>query len=256
MAVGADVPFVPGAKSSVADRLLINARNGQWRPDADIDWDLPVQPPSWLARKHYAAVISHFLDGERATIEICRGLQSHMAEPVARQLLMLQIGDERRHASVYESYLQRLGDIAATDPAVAEVLNRSRNWEGNWLGPIVAFHIVVEGEALQMQRELCAAFCCPLFSQIAARITRDEARHVAFGRIYLRHRLLDLARTERLEIFLWVHSLWWDCASAVFGRWRLGRYLARDYLTERWTRQVETLIEIGLIAAEDKRVFI
>ncbi len=249
----ASVPTAPARPS--LDRLLDKAERGQWHVDEAIDWDLPPAPPNWISRKYFVSVISHLRAGEEATVGICRRLRRHVPEPAAHRLLDLQIADERRHASVYETYLARLGDSVAVDESFVEALESGNAWNGCWLGPMVAYHIVVEGEALRLQKELCQAFACPLFGALATRIAQDEARHVAFGRIYLDPKLAALPRDQRIDIYRWVRATWWDCAGAAFGRWSLGRWLARGELEERWARQVDALVDVGLIAVDERDQF-
>ena len=114
---------------------------------------------------------------------------------------------------------------------------------------------IVEGEALSIQRQLCDSVDCPLLSDITARIARDEARHVAFGRLYLDRRLAALPIAERVDIFRWVRATWWDCARAIFGRWSWGGALAGIDLDERWAGQIASMRDIGLIADHEADVF-
>lgn len=138
---------------------------------------------------------------------------AELPEPEARRFLGTQTADEGQHARVYRAYLERLGDIAPIDEAVATALEGGLEWSGSYHGPLVAF----EGEALRLQQEFSELFPCRLFRQVNGRISRDEARHVAFGRIYLGDKLAALPFNERVAIYHWVRELWHECARANSG---------------------------------------
>ena len=208
--------------------------------------------PWWLPARHYVTVVSQLYHAERATLEMCARLAGELPEADAKQFLHTQMADETRHITAYAAYLARLGDIAPVDEAIATALEGARAWRGSPLGTITAFHIVLEGEAVRLQNALAELFPCSLLRQINSRITRDEARHVAFGKIYLRDRLSILARDDRLAIYRWVKELWQLCARANTDG-RRGRgvaiiQLGNRQLEERWLIQRCALIDIGLIS--------
>jgi hypothetical protein len=211
-------------------RLAANGRAAQWSAEHDIDWHLDVRPPPWLARDDAAVALSQLYHGEVATARAC---------------LALQMEDETRHASVYRRYLDRLGGVAAIDPVLAAA------WRGSALGTMVAFHVVVEGEALRIQEGLVRLFRCPLLQQINRRIARDEARHVAFGRLYLGARVAELPSRERREIYRWVKRLWSESATATLrnlqGRGGVARVFLQGWLRCGWARHARTLAAVGLI---------
>ena len=86
--------------------------------------------------------------------------------------------DERRHMTYYERYLARFGGVGAIEEGVAMAYEGALSWPGSHHGAILAFHVVLEGEGLRVQRLYGDWFPCPLFRQINALIGRDEGRHV------------------------------------------------------------------------------
>jgi gluconate kinase len=116
---------------------------------------------------------------------------------------------------------------------------------------MVAFHVVVEGEALRIQEGLVRLFRCPLLRQINRRIARDEARHVAFGRLYLGGRVAALPSRERREIHHWVKRLWSESAIATLrnleGRGSVARVFLQGWLRCGWARHARTLAAVGLV---------
>ena len=235
--------------------LTGNALNGQWSPKAAIDWDVGVAIPWWIPNKTYVAIVSQLYYAEIAALRMCRRLLDEVPEPEARRFLDTQAADEARHARVYRAYLARLGDIAPIDEALATALEGGLEWPGSYHGVLVACHVVLEGEAVRLQNKLSEIFPCPLFRQINAKISRDEARHVAFGKIYLRDKLKALALDERIEIYRWVQGLWRTCTRANDGCHlspaSVVIRLSRSRLHRRWHKQARALSDIGLISDDE-----
>ena len=115
----------------------------------------------------------------------------------------------------------------------------------------MAYHVVLEGEALDLHALFARRVPCALFRTASARILRDEARHVAFGKLFLRRRLSCLPHDERMRIYRWIKMLWWRVArSAVAGALGIQpgilQLLGSD-LDARWRLQVQSLCALGLI---------
>lgn len=234
--------------------LAANGRAQQWSVEHDIDWTADLVRPNWLLRRYHGAMISQFLHGEQATARVCRRLMAEVGDPAVRQLLAVQVDDEERHARAYKKYLARLGDIAVMDPAMAEAVERTLQWKGSPLGLVVAFHVLLEGEALRSLQDLADELPCPLFGQLNARITRDEARHVAFGKVYLATQLKTLEFEERLEIYRFVKALWDESTAGILSRFRIPgfvtRALRRRWIDEGWAQHSRALVDIGLLDAD------
>lgn len=237
------------------DALISNGKTRQWSMDEDIDWQQQIIPPGWLLRRFHGALISQFLHGEEATTRVCHRLMSEISDPAVRELLSVQIADENRHARVYEKYLGRIGEWSPMEPAMAEAVERALDWNGSPLGLVVAFHILLEGEALRSLQNLAVEMPCPLFRQINTLIVRDEARHVAFGKLYLKQQLTGLPAEERMDIYRWIKTLWDDCAAGTLSRFRIPGFvtarLRHNWADEGWAQHSRTLIEVGLVDAEE-----
>ncbi len=250
-------PRAPGAWTH-EDRLatlIAKAFEGQWSPETVIDWDQRISLPRYFPRKGYVSIVSQLYHGELAALALCRRLQMELPNPRARQFLSTQVGDEARHARVYESYLMRLGDVAPANVALSAALERAISWHGSHQALIIAIHLVLEGEALRLQQGFGKWFPCPLLRQIHALISCDEARHVAFGKIYPWNTLSALSAEERIVMYRWVRELWHDCASAArceyYGLGSLITRVGRGSVGERWSAQVEVLKDIGLVTDDE-----
>lgn len=224
---------------------------------AAIDWQQPIRPPRWLPRRYLVTALSQFLHGERVTAAICRdGLDDWPRDGAARAGLMCQIDDEDRHAGLFLRYLERLGDIAPVDPVLGTVMAEARAWRGRPEARLVAVNVLLEGEAIRMLDDLGDFISCPLFTQIRRVVARDEARHVALGRIVLKDRLALLDADERRDILDWSRSLWRRCTDGVMAGMIVPGVLTagrrRRWRNEGWVRQRRALAAVGLIESGDE----
>ena len=236
-------------------RLLAKARAAQRSIDEGIDWDLGPQLPFWWSRSTLAESVSQLYHGELATAGFCRRLAKQLHDPIAIECLQLQIADESRHAMLYNRYLEQLGGRRAIGAALALAIRRVGAWQGPLEGQVLACHIVLEGEALFLQDAFARLVPCPLFRQINHGIIRDEARHVAFGKIFLHQRLPRLRAGRRREIYRWLRDLWWTVAranvTATKGRLFRARRGPGTSMEACWARQQANLLAIGLVDRGD-----
>lgn len=233
--------------------ILSAARNGQWSVDADIDWRLDAVPPRWLPRGSYVSIVSQFYYGELATQRLCRRLLEQLLEAEARAAVAWQLGDETRHAVAFKRYLDRLGDIAPVEEGLETALERSLAWQGSPAALIAAFHVVFEGGALALLQKLVKRFPCPLFADIDERLVPDEARHIAFGKLYLRGHVPELDPEERREIFAWLRDVWGEAARSSKREYSgfIGRAfgLDPDWAAASWRHQEQVLAGLGFDTA-------
>ena len=239
-------PRDPGFEAAV-DALTLKAR-GARRPA--IDWSIDPIRPRWASTRAYTEAVSQLLHAERATRTACAHLVSALPEPAAARFIESQAADEARHARMYTRYLWRLGDIAPMDEALAAALDGALGWHHSPAAMMVAFSVVLEGEAVHLHGAAARAFPCPLLRRVATSVGRDEARHTAFGRLYLTHALAARGIEERRAIYRDVEALWRAVArpSARDGtRGAILRRAWRGYMAARWRTHRRTFARIGLI---------
>ena len=181
------------------DRLTDKGLGAAAITDDGIDWDTGVKKPAWLRMQYVRTAISQLYYGELATITMCERLLRELDDENAIRFVKTQVADEQRHAGYYERYLARAGGIEEICDGVAMAYEGALGWRGSYHGAIVAFHIVLEGEGLRLQQLYGDWFPCPLFKQMNALIARDEGRHVAFGKIFLRRQLQSVG-AGRIEL--------------------------------------------------------
>jgi hypothetical protein len=120
---------------------------------------------------------------------------------------------------------------------------------------MVAFHVVVEGEVLRVQDSLTRLLPCPLLKQINRRVARDEARHVAFGRIYLTEALAGLSADARDRLYGWVYDLWRETTNLTLAKDtgnRAVHRILRSWLRGGWRHHEAALHQIGLATGLDR----
>lgn len=230
--------------------LAAKGERAQWTVDELTDGGRPTLP-RWVPAPFYTALVSQFYHGELATLRLCRRLLDRIGDADARRCLELQIADEERHVRVYGAYLERLGDIAQLEPTVAGVYEQALAWPGPPEAMIAAFNIVLEGEALRALDDLGGWLPCAWFRRINARVSRDEARHFAFGRFYLRAALPRLGRDQRLEIHRWLKTLWDAVGTATLDQFYvpglITRHRRRRWVEAGWRSHRAQLMAVGLV---------
>ncbi len=206
-----------------------------------------------------------FLAGEETTAVVCEALATRLPHALARDCLALQAEEEHRHAELYRRYLAKSGSKSTVggvgyDPA-SEVgpglLSPARDAILAWRGPpeavLLAVQVIIEGEALAFQETARRFTHCHRFDALSHTIARDEARHVAFGRVYLPNALQHLTRRERAEIHSWLRGLWFACMERLpqvgalpWASGPLARHWARAWAARRWSHWEAQLALLGI----------
>lgn len=225
---------------------------------SELDWQQPAPKLAPWRRPVARGIVQEFIGGEEATARLCREIAPRIALPAARDCLMLQVEDETRHAELYRRYLNRLGGRPSPVNCLDAAVERSLTWQGAPEAALLAFHVIVEGEALAFQDEARGWIPDPLFAQMSREIARDEARHVAFGKLYLNQALPNIPLRERIEIYRWLRSLWFDSATQLAGG-GLGTVmtavLPRSWMQKRWDGWTDSLKVTGLFAGAEPSDF-
>ena len=158
---------------------MSRAQNGERTDD-----DRRPRVPPWLTRRFFRHIVSQLYHGERASHAVCTRLIREIDDLRAQRFLEKQIADEHRHAALYRDYLNDLGGVSAIDPGLARAQDAIAAWTGTWHGPMVAVNTVLESEAVRTLQSAPRLFACPRLAAINRGIVRDEARHLAFGRLF------------------------------------------------------------------------
>jgi len=102
-------------------------------------------------------------------------------------------------------------------------------------------------------RDAGRLFPCPTLRRVTTIADQDEARRVAFGRLYLAAAFAALEPETRAHIHRWSRDLWMTAAdtrpSRPGGMALIRARLHRGYLRARWRDHERTLADLGLFGA-------
>ena len=241
--------------------LLHKGRAAQTQSHLDFDWDRSARIPFWLPTSVAASAVSQFHLGEQSTARMCRQLRHVMPEHATREFLETQSLDEERHARIFSTYLTKLGGARPIPEPIQQLYDEALAWNGAPEAVMVAFHIILEGEALRLCHGIEAWMPCPLFRDLASVVARDEARHVAWGKLYLRDALPALPKSERLDIYIWSRALWFRAARAMAGKYSAmgllgGNARFDSWMERKWRDRLDDLHSAGLFTAEEQPEFL
>ncbi len=198
----------------------------QWNATTDIDWSVDVDPerfPEFFPPEMFNTVLnpprtlelaelkrlrvhqlgwmlSQFLHGEQGALLATAQIVTTVPWTEAKFYASSQVADEARHVEVYRRYLtEKLPYAFPVNPNLHTLLDqivRESRWDMTYLG----MQIMVEGLALAAFGMM--HFMNPhetLLHQITSYVTRDEARHVAFGVLSLEEVYRDMTAGELRE---------------------------------------------------------
>lgn len=238
--------------------LIRKGEQAQAQQVSDLNWDRRARLPQWMTHRMAIWTVSQLHHGEVATAHMCHALRDDVSAS-ARAFLETQYLDEMRHADLFARYLDKLGGVATPSSVLQNCYRQALAWQGPPQAIMLAFHVILEGENLRMQNSAGTWMTCPLFKEVSAAVARDEARHVAFGRTYLRETLPGLQQHQRLDIYVWLRELWQNGVSAIIHRLKPPRLLRNTtvggFLNSNWRERRRDLEGAGLFSLDEHMLF-
>jgi len=201
---------------AACQKLYEQAKSRQWRIDIDIDWheiDLRQLPAS--IRGAMATVYSQVRFAEMFELVHVAKLLGQTDAVWARMIAATQLADESRHVEFFSRTIASL-DMDANPSqnlvAFSQALDGATSAEEGFLGSQIILesfaHAIFQNAARLASRARASTVKLP-GSMAAVRfvdsmtkfIGGDEARHVAFGVLYLKQRwpALSLAQRENMQ---------------------------------------------------------
>jgi len=110
-----------------------------------------------------------------------------------------QAMDEARHVEVFARYIRRLDKIYPPQPTLKSILKDIIETP-HWQAKMVGMQVILEGLALGTFINVRASTGCELLRSLLGYVTKDEARHVAFGNIYLTTEVGRMHPDERAAV--------------------------------------------------------
>jgi hypothetical protein len=206
------------------EQLYAKAKQAQWNADVAIDWTLPVDPGGKLLDServailkldffkrssptqletfnahHSAWILSQLLHGEQGALMVAGELVAQVPDYEAKLYVASQAMDEARHVEVFARYIRKLDKIYPAQKTLKSILTdimQTRHWQAKTVG----MQVILEGLALGTFINVRAATGCGLLRSLLGYVTSDEARHVAFGNLYLTDEVAALHPDDRVEV--------------------------------------------------------
>jgi hypothetical protein len=209
--------------------LYANALERQWIALRDLDWEreidrdafaqtfsiggIPIQATRFwqeldpklrweVSRKSAAFMLSNFLHGEQGALMVAAQLVTAVPHIDAKFYAATQTLDEARHVEVFSAYVRKLDEVHPIAPGLKQLLDNVLAAD-EWALKAVGMQVVTEGIALYSFRDMRNQTREPLLKQLLTYVSRDEARHTAYGVKYLSALVpkLSLAERDRIEDF-------------------------------------------------------
>jgi hypothetical protein len=201
--------------------LYEKAKELQWNVTTDIDWDQGVDPSRPILegegfgfsqmpffdrlsktqqealRAHSAAHrLSQFLHGEQGALMTAATLAHSVPDYEAKLYSATQTMDEARHVEVFEKYVDKIGVVYPISPFLKGLIDATLQSD-HWVKIAIGMNVVVEGLAMGSFHNMMRITGCDLLRDIVELTMRDEARHVAFGNVYVGHALKEMHPDDR-----------------------------------------------------------
>jgi len=201
--------------------LYSKAKLDQWNAETDIDWDIPIDPSKELVdpaqnpfssspffkklsktqqeefnANNAAWLLSQFLHGEQGALMVAAELVDAVPDYEGKLYAATQVMDEARHVEVFEKYIRKLSKVYPIEPFLKALIDETLT-ASLWQSKCVGMQMVIEGLALGSFINMRNATQDPLLKQVLGYVIKDEARHVAFGNVYVKDSFKDISKGDR-----------------------------------------------------------
>ncbi len=204
--------------------LYSKAKQNQWDAEEKLDWSIEVDPSkpivgedrfifhkvpfiqrlSQSQREAFTAhataqLLSQFLHGEQGALMTAATLTHAVPDYEAKLYGATQTMDEARHVEVYERYVRKLAIVYPISPWLKEVIDTTLRAD-HYVKILIGMNMVVEGLALAAFHNMRKQATCPLLRELTNYVLQDEARHVAFGNVYVKETIATMHPDEREDV--------------------------------------------------------
>lgn len=206
--------------------LYANSLDRQWIAMRDLDWEteidreafsrtfslagVPIQQTQFwkdlgedlrweVSRRSAAFMLSNFLHGEQGALMVAAQLVNVVPHMDGKFYAATQTLDEARHVEVFAAYIRKLDEVYPIAPGLKQLLDNVLQTD-DWKKKAVGMQVVAEGLALYSFRDMRNQTEEPLLKQLLTYVSRDEARHTAYGVKYLSAVVPTLCDGERAEL--------------------------------------------------------
>ncbi|HEX4337441.1 MAG TPA: ferritin-like domain-containing protein [Polyangiaceae bacterium] len=204
-------------------KLYRLGKERNWNAETDIDWSKPIDRKKnpivegldnpfegWdvfdrmseeehveFAWHQQSWMLSQFLHGEQGALLVASQLVSCAPTYDAKLYAASQTFDEARHVEVFNKYIMdRVGFMYPINANLKLLLDKVLTDE-RWDLKFIGMQLVIESLALAAFNTQKMISADPVMSEVLDLVTRDEARHVAFGVTYMEEFVKSLTEQER-----------------------------------------------------------
>jgi hypothetical protein len=159
-------------------------------------------------RQALASIFTIIMWGELAAWEVASFLAEHIRENTeAKMAATIQTFDEARHYYVLRDYLNLLdiGELPPPNSFIKSMLSQMLATD-SIVYKLIGMQLFVEHIAVHLFRSLSELDVEPVLTDLLPYFVKDEARHVALGKLFLPELLTKLSRREALT--LQAYQLW------------------------------------------------
>lgn len=158
-------------------------------------------------KKAIGQIFSIILWGELGAWEVSSFLAENIRDNTeAKMAATIQTFDEARHYYVMRDYLDLLEIELPPPNAFVKTMLSQLLATDSVLYKLVGMQLFVEHIAVHLFRTMSELKLEPILSELLVYFHRDEARHVALGKLYLPVLLKDLSRRQAIQ--LQAYQLW------------------------------------------------
>jgi hypothetical protein len=204
--------------------LYSKAKRLQWDGEQHIDWGREIDPSKPLVddarsavmqlpfmqrlderRKaafnahNTAYILSQFLHGEQGALMVAAQQVHAVPDYEAKLYAATQTMDEARHVEVFARYVRKLAHIYPISPMLKNVIDSTLRAD-HWVKVCLGMQMIIEGLALGAFHNMRRTTTDPLLHQLVDYVLRDEARHVAFGHVYVGEAIRGMHPDEREDV--------------------------------------------------------
>ncbi len=180
-----------------------------------------------VSRRSAAFLLSNFLHGEQGALMVAGQLVSAVPHMDGKFYASTQTLDEARHVEAFAAYIQLLEEVHEITPGLKNLLDAVVAAD-DWKVKAVGMQVVTEGLALYFFRDMRNTTQEPLLKKLLTYVSRDEARHTAYGIKYLSQVVptLDEKESQALQDFAF------ECTRSLMAS-RAGNTM-RDRIMDVW----------------------
>lgn len=204
--------------------LYSKSKRLQWDAEIDIDWSPEIDPSRPLIdegrfaydrmpfmqklsdkqRENFRAqvaahALSQFLHGEQGALMTAAALTHAVPDYEGKLYVATQTMDEARHVEVYRKYIDKLAIIYPISKGLKALIDATLQAD-HWIKIAIGMNMIIEGLALAAFHNMRRATTCGLLKQVTEYVLRDEARHVAFGNVYVGESLGQMHSDDREDV--------------------------------------------------------